>query len=144
VNVVVNYHVVPFAARIASIITDRSDDPFSEVIVFGNQRSAGRSGVATEDIGGHRPTVVINFKSAGGSLYVRDYPDNVDPESMPDWPGYPVYPEPRPDVTGTPKAAARRLISNWRARHGEQVRSKRRIEALRPGPCARVTKPAAR
>jgi len=143
VNVVVNYHVVAFAARVASIITDRSDSPFSEVIVFGDS-NFGRSGVAVADIGGRRPTVVINFKSAGGSLYVRDYPDGVDPDSEPDWPGYPVYPEPRPDVTGTPKAAARRLISNWRVRHREQVLSKRRIEALRPGPCSRVRKQAPR
>ncbi len=71
---------------------------------------------------------------------MRDYPDIVDPASVPDWPGYPVSPEPRPNIAGTPKAAARRLLDNWRVRHREQLRSQRRIERLRPGPCARVAK----
>ena len=144
VNVDVRYDIVPFAARVASILSDRERGLFSEVILFGDW-SFGRSGVVgNAAAGGNDTTLTIDFSSAGGSLYVRDYPDNVDPASMPDWPGYPVYPEPRPDVTGTPKAAARRLISNWRARHREQLRSKRRIEALRPGPCARTTKQAPR
>ena len=140
VNVTVDYHVTPFAARVASIVLDRSDSPFSELIFFGEQ-TYGRSG-SNGTARGKGPTLLISFKSAGGSLYVRDYPDDVDPESMPDWPGYPVYPEPRPDVTGTPKAAAKRLIANWRVRHREQLLSKRRIETLRPGPCARTTKRA--
>jgi hypothetical protein len=67
---------------------------------------------------------------------VRDYPDDVDPESEPDWPGYPVFPESRPDTTGTPKRAAQRLVRHWRVRHSAQLRSKRLVDALRPGPCA--------
>ncbi|HVF79004.1 MAG TPA: PspC domain-containing protein [Solirubrobacteraceae bacterium] len=140
VNVDIDYHVVPFAAYVASIVTGRTDSPFSQVAVFGDQHFA-RSGMARNDT--HRrdgPTLKIRFESAGGSLYVRDYPDGINPGVEPDWPGYPVSPEPRPDVTGTPKAAARQLIANWRARHREQVRSKRRIDALRPGPCARKAK----
>lgn len=136
VNVLVTYHVVPFAARVASIVSGRFDSPFSEVTVFGNA-SFGGSGATTA--GNERrtgPALHIDFTSAGGSLYVRDYPDRVDPTSMPDWPGYPVDPEPRPDVTGTPKAAAQRLVRAWRVRHREQLRSARQIERLRPGPCA--------
>jgi phage shock protein PspC (stress-responsive transcriptional regulator) len=137
-NLLVTYHVVPFAARVASIVTGRSDSPFSEVIVFG-EHNFGRSGSAGNgSASGAGPRLHIAFRSAGGSLYVRDYPDGVDPESEPDWPGYPVYPEHRPDTTGTPKQAAKRLIANWRVRHRAQVRSKRRVEAARPGPCART------
>ncbi len=136
-NVDVQYHVVAFAARVASIVTGATGSPFSEVILFGDAQ-VGRSGVAgNENARGNAPTLQIDFESAGGSLIVRDYPDGVDPASVPDWPGYTVFPEPRPDVTGTPKAAARRLIARWRVRHREQVRSQRRIETLRPGPCAR-------
>jgi hypothetical protein len=140
VNVDVDYHVIPFAASVASFVSGRDQGVFSAVIVFGNERY-GRSGViANSEVRGSGPTLQISFKSAGGSLYVRDYPDGVDPEVQPDWPGYRVYPEPRPDVTGTPKAAARRLLRHWRARHRLQVRSARRIAALQPGPCARKTK----
>jgi hypothetical protein len=136
VNVAVDYHVTAFAARVASIVTGRSDSPFSELVVFGEQ-FFGRSGsLGNATTRGTGPTLAITFKSAGGSLYVRDYPDDIDPESAPDWPGYPVYPEPRPDVTGTPKAAAKRLLRNWRVRHAAQVRSRRAVEAARPGPCA--------
>jgi len=141
VNVDVEYRVTPFAARVAAIVTGRgSASPFSEVILFG-EAHFGRFGVGGN--GGTRrdaPTLRIVFKSAGGSLYVRDYPDDVDPEVEPDWPGYPVYPEPRPDVTGTPEAAARRLIANWRTRRRAQLRSQHRLKTLRPGPCAGRTK----
>jgi phage shock protein PspC (stress-responsive transcriptional regulator) len=140
VNVALDYDVVPFAARVASILTRRSDSRFPEVVVFGDTRF-GRSGVVADSAArGDGPTLAIRFASAGGSLYVRDYPDGVDPELRPDWPGYSFFPEPRPNTAGTPKAAARRLIKNWRARHREQVRSARRVEALRPGPCTRATK----
>ncbi len=45
VNVDVDYHIVPFAARVASIFTGRERGLFSEVTVFGDRRF-GRSGVA--------------------------------------------------------------------------------------------------
>jgi phage shock protein PspC (stress-responsive transcriptional regulator) len=140
VNVDVDYDVIPFAARVASIVTGRSDSPFSELIVFGEQRYGSSGIIGNGTTRSEGPTLVITFKSAGGSLYVRDYPDDVDPESQPDWPGYPVYPEPRPDVTGTPKAAAQRLIRNWRVRHRAQLRSRGMFEAALPGPCARQEK----
>lgn len=136
VNVDVRYNIAPFAARVASLVSGRERRLFYEVIVFGDARF-GRSGVVgNAAAGGNDTQLTIDFDSEGGSLYVRDYPDGVDPRSMPDWPGYPVHPEPRPDVTGTPKAAARRLIRTWRARHREHLRSARAIERLRPGPCA--------
>jgi hypothetical protein len=78
----------------------------------------------------------IDFTSAGGSLYVRDYPDSVDPDVHPDWPGYRVFPERRPDTTGVPKRAARKLIRAWRVRRRAEVRSQRLVDSLMPGPCA--------
>ena len=82
------------------------------------------------------PTLDIDFHSQGGSLYVRDYPDAVNPDLEPDWPGYEVHVERRPDVRGTPPKAAQRLIAHWRVRRAAQVANARVINALMPGPCA--------
>ena len=136
VNVDIDFHVTPFAARVASVVMGRSDSPFSDVIVFGERRYGSSGSLGNGTTRGKGPTLVIRFESAGGSLYVRDYPDGVDPVSEPDWPGYPSFAEPRPDVTGMPKKAARELLRNWRVRYREQVRSLHRIETLGPGPCA--------
>jgi phage shock protein PspC (stress-responsive transcriptional regulator) len=135
VHVDVNYHVVPFAARVAGVLTGRPDYPFPEVVVFGMQHFAG-SGIARNlDPRLAGPTLKIDFTSAGGSLYVRDYPETVDPGSEPNWPGYQVSPEPPPDTTGMPRRSARELLRHWRVRHRAQVRSARHVDGLIPGPC---------
>ena len=59
----------------------------------------------------------------------------IDPRIRPDWPGYPVYVEDRPDTTGVSKKEAKRLISAWRKRRTDQERSKARIDRLMGGPC---------
>jgi phage shock protein PspC (stress-responsive transcriptional regulator) len=81
------------------------------------------------------PVVRIDFSSVGGSLVVRDYPDDVDPTSHPDWPGYPVFVEPRPETTGVARAEALTMLREWRARRKVQVRDKKRIDRLMGGPC---------
>jgi phage shock protein PspC (stress-responsive transcriptional regulator) len=136
VKVRVRSHVVAFAARMAARLSGRGSRPFSDVVVFGASRYGVGRRTSTGTAGGHGPTLTIDFGSQGASLYVRDYPDGVDPDSRPDWPGYPVVLEPRPNTTGTPRRAARRLVRNWRVRRRAQLRSKRRIEPLLPGPCA--------
>jgi hypothetical protein len=55
---------------------------------------------------------------------------------MPDWPGYPVFPEARPSTRGLSKRQARYEIDAWRARRAVEVRSRRLVDALMPGPCA--------
>jgi hypothetical protein len=135
VHVDVRYHIAPFAARVASELTGRSYSPFSEVVVFG-VRGYGRDGQTRGIARGAGPTIVLDFRSAGGSLYVRDYPDDVDPRSHVDWPGYRVTPESRPDTTGVPRRAARRLVREWRARRKEQVRDALRVDRQMGGPCA--------
>jgi phage shock protein PspC (stress-responsive transcriptional regulator) len=141
VHVDVRHHVMPFAARVANALTGRSGSPFSEVTVFGVSRY-GDDGQTGGTAAGAGPTLVVDFRSAGGSLYVRDYPDGVDPRSQVDWPGYPVTPEPRPDTTGVPKAAARRLVRDWRVRHRAQLRDAARVDRQMGGPCA--ARPAAK
>jgi hypothetical protein len=138
VHVRVHRRGMPFVARVAGAVAGRSTNPF--VSTFGNYTFPGY--VNDAPVLGRRgrrtpgPTLNITFKSGGGSLYVRDYPDDVNPDLAPDWPGERVYPEHKPNITGTPKRAARRLIRHWRVRHRAQVRSARRVNSAIPGPCA--------
>ncbi|HEY5198105.1 MAG TPA: PspC domain-containing protein [Solirubrobacteraceae bacterium] len=135
VYVDLHHAVVPFAARLASILSGRTA-PFSGVTLFGTIQGSGsgENGTVPSPNPGS-PILTIYFHSAGGSLYVRDYPDDVDPQVEPDWPGYPVTLEPRPDVRGTPPAAARRLIDGWLLRRRVQSASAAALDRLIPGPC---------
>ena len=135
VRVVVTYDVDPFAVRMTALVTGRTRPIFSNLVAFGRLYFASR-GVLAEPPAPGAPTVNINFHSQGGSLYVRDYPDAVNPDVQPDWPGYQVHVEPRPDVSGTPRKAAQRLIAHWKARRAAEVSNARVINALMPGPCA--------
>lgn len=133
VRVVVHYHVHPFAARLSGLL---SGHPwlFSDAVVFGRlyTRSSGTIMPPATQPG---PTLDIDFTSQGGSLYVRNYPDNVNPVIRPDWPGFQVHLEPRPDVRGTPRKAAKRLIRNWRTRRAAEEANAGLVNALMPGPC---------
>ena len=80
-------------------------------------------------------TLHIDFTSLGGSLYVRDYPAGVDPDTQPDWPGYRVFIEPRPNTHGLRRRSANREIAAWRARRSVELRSQRAVQSLLPGPC---------
>jgi phage shock protein PspC (stress-responsive transcriptional regulator) len=135
VYVQVDYDVVPFAARVASVLTGRVT-PSSEVTLFGRipDSRTGDTGNAPSPRPAD-PILQIHFHSAGGSLYVRDYADDVDPQAEPDWPGYPVALEPRPDTTGVPRAAARAMIDSWLLRRRVQSASAATVDRLMPGPC---------
>jgi phage shock protein PspC (stress-responsive transcriptional regulator) len=139
VHVEVNYDVVPFAARLAATVTGR-DEPFSGVTLFGDTQSSqdGEAGNIPATTAGRTPgspVLDIDFHSAGGSLYVRDYPDYLDPQSTPDWPGYAVTLEPRPDTAGETPAAARQMIDAWLLRRRVQSASAAALARLLPGPC---------
>ena len=67
---------------------------------------------------------------------MRDYPDGNNPLIDPDWPGYRVPVEGRPNVTGIPRHAAQKMLRAWRERRAVEVRSAHRINRLLPGPCA--------
>jgi len=133
VHVTVRYDIDPFAARLGALLTGRSSPEFSDLVLFGHL--FGSRGVAVSDSGVPGPVLAIEFSSQGGSLYVRDYPADVNPDVRPDWPGYPVTPEPRPDTNGLRRRAARSLIRSWRTRLAVELSSARRIDVLMPGPC---------
>jgi hypothetical protein len=129
---------VPLALRAGAALLSQSSVSTPDAIIFGDWRDGSRT--IDTGTGGAGPTLRLQFASAGGELVVRDYPDDVDPNTTPDWPGYPVFPEERPDTTGTPKKAAAFLVREWRERRKRQLRSKKRIERLLPGPCAATEK----
>ena len=146
VKVEVRQREVPLALRIArsSVVGDRAGGyglggpatPGAQLfgdVLFGTQPTVDPRGSR-----GRGPTLVVDYASDGGELVIRDYPDDVDPASRPDWPGYPVTLEERPDTTGVPRVAARRLVRAWRARLAVQRRSQRRIERDLAGPCSRT------
>ncbi|HTU97590.1 MAG TPA: PspC domain-containing protein [Solirubrobacteraceae bacterium] len=133
VRVVVHYDVNPFAVRLGALLSGHLG-VFSDAVVFGRLYSQSQ-GTAVPPAQEPGPTLDIHFSSQGGSLYVRDYPTAVDPTVWPDWPGFKVHLEPRPDVRGTPKKAAEGLLTHWRARLAAQEANARAINALLPGPC---------
>ena len=139
VHVELSYRVRPFLAQLATQLEGRT--PFTGVVAFGRYLGP-RSGVY-EYVGTvPGPVLHIDFTSTGGSLYVRDYSDSVDPEAIPDWPGYPVVPEARPSTRGMSKRQARYEINAWRKRHDAEVASQRFIDAVLPGPCAAASRAA--
>ena len=133
VRVVVHYDVNPLTVRLGALLTGRQS-VFSDAVVFGRLYTRSPETVTPPAV---RPGPVLDifFHSEGGSLYVRDYPDGVDPTAEPDWPGFQVHLEPRPDVRGTPRKAARRLIASWRIRRAAQEASGALVDSLMPGPC---------
>ncbi len=139
VRVQLSYRIQPLLAQLAAQF--HGHEPFDGVVGFGRFLWP-RSGVATYGGSATGPVLKIDFTSTGGSLYVRDYSDSVDPDAVPYWPGYPVYPEARPNTRGLSKHLARSEVDSWRARHAAEVRSQGLIDALMLGPCvANVTRP---
>jgi len=132
VHVELSYRVQPLLAQLAAQFHGR--EPFAGVVVFGHSLGP-RSGVDNYIGTASGPVLQIDFTSTGGSLYVRDYADAVDPDVIPDWPGYPVLPEARPSTRGLSKRQARDEVDSWKVRHAAEVRSQRSIDALMPGPC---------
>lgn len=134
VRVVVHYDADQRPARLVALLTDRSSPLYSDLDVFGRLYDVTPQ-VVTSPSAISGPLLDIDFHSEGGSLYVRDYPASVDPDALPDWPGFAVTPESRPDVRGTPRRAAARLLAAWRTRRAAQAADARRVNGLMPGPC---------
>ncbi|HLW96253.1 MAG TPA: PspC domain-containing protein [Solirubrobacteraceae bacterium] len=135
VHVELRYDVVPFLSRLADLVTGNS--PYGGVDVFGTRSEPfdGGDGFAQTLQAKPGPTLVIDFHSQGASFYVRDYANSVDPLFDPDWPGYRVPVEGRPDVAGMTNGAAQEILKAWRKRRAVEVRSARLINRLMPGPC---------
>jgi phage shock protein PspC (stress-responsive transcriptional regulator) len=86
---------------------------------------------------GHGLRLDIDVRTAGGPVVVRDWPDDVDPASDVNWPGYRGGIEPRPDTAGLSRGEARRMLRAWRARRDDAARRQRTVARLIGGPCKR-------
>jgi phage shock protein PspC (stress-responsive transcriptional regulator) len=140
VRVRVRYAVNPFARQLASLLTGRWAAADYGVDVFGSFHpsvaSSAPDRVVTSAAARPGPTLLIDFHSQGGDLYVRDYPGSVSPDAEPNWPGFHVTPEPRPDLRGEPKRVIPGMLRAWRARRRAELASAREVNPLIPGPCA--------
>lgn len=139
VHVEVTQFQPPLVLRAGAILLGESNLASPNPIVFGqyaartDAQAATRNGKETSLPG---PTLAIDYTTMGGELVVRDYPDTVDPRTFPDWPGYPVYPEERPDTTGLSESESKRMVREWRERRVDQVADQQRVEQFMAGPCA--------
>lgn len=139
VRVRVNYDIHLFPAHLAALLTGRFLTPFHDVVLFGQPYGygarLGTTGTAMSQAGRAGPLLTIDFTSQGGGLYVRNYPDTVDPQLTPQWPGYRVAPEPRPYLGNEPSRLRKQILRGWRRRVAVDRAEQRRIETDMPGPC---------
>jgi hypothetical protein len=139
VRTVVQYDVHTFTGQLAALLSGRSLPPFAEVVLFGRQRGAyvqtNPHGYAASRADVQGPVLNIEFTSQGGGLYVRDYPDRVSPNDKPNWPGFVVTPEPRPNLRGEPKKVAKMMVRSWKRRRQREIASQRYVNSRIQGPC---------
>jgi phage shock protein PspC (stress-responsive transcriptional regulator) len=135
VRVRVSYHVDTFVAGLAALLSGRNSAPFSDLVVFGRTISTRTSGTVSSPAQQPGPVLDVDFSSQGGSLYVRSYPDAVDPEVSPNWPGYYVHPEPYPYLKGEPRKVAQQMVRAWHTRLAAEQASARFVDARMAGPC---------
>lgn len=140
VRVRVNYDIHLFPAHLAALLTGRFDTPFHDVVLFGKPYGYGAA-LGTSDTavqaprGAVGPRLTIDFTSQGGGLFVRNYPDSIDPNLVPQWPGYPVTLEPRPYLRNEPARVRRQMLDDWRRRLAAERLNQRLIDSQMPGPC---------
>jgi phage shock protein PspC (stress-responsive transcriptional regulator) len=141
VRVRVNYDIHLFPAHLAALLTGRETTPFHDVMLFGQPfgygAALGTQGTMTNQAtSSSGPWLTIDFTSQGGGLYVRDYPSSVSPEVTPQWPGYHVTLEPRPNLRGEPKKVQKQMLRDWHLRLQQDRGSQRFVNSRLPGPCA--------
>lgn len=140
VRVRVNYDIHLFPAHLAALLSGRAETPFHDVVLFGKPYGYGaargtRGTLTPHDDAATGPLLTIDFSSQGGGLYVRDYPDSVDPDYEPQWPGYPVTIERRPDLRNEPPKVRRQMLRDWHLRLRAQRASQSLVNSKMAGPC---------
>jgi hypothetical protein len=141
VRVRLRYDVHTFTAQLAALLSGRSSPPFPDVVLFGRlyggNVDANPHGFAAQSVRQPgQPLLTIDFTSQGGGLYVRDYPNRVSPNVEPNWPGFIVRPERRPNVHGIRPKLAKMMVRDWKIRHKREVANQRYINSRIYGPCA--------
>ena len=125
---------VTLADNTAAFLTQAAAQLVGQEPVGGEDLFGGDGLPATSQAAQAGLTLHIDFTSLGGSLYVRDYPAGVDPDAQPDWPGYRVFVEPRPNTHGLRRRTANMEIAAWRTRRAVELRSRQAVQSLMPGP----------
>jgi phage shock protein PspC (stress-responsive transcriptional regulator) len=141
VRVRVNYDIHLFPAHLAALLTGRETTAFHDVVLFGQPFGYGaalgtQGTMVNETTSDSGPLLTIDFTSQGGGLYVRDYPNNVSPDVTPQWPGYHVTLEPRPNLRGEPKKVQKQMLHDWHLRLQIERGSQEFVNPRIPGPCA--------
>jgi phage shock protein PspC (stress-responsive transcriptional regulator) len=137
VHVAVHYAVRPFDANLAALLDNHASAPSTGLILFnrlfGTQRNELSVGPTAGSADG--PTLNVDFSSQGGSLQIRDYPDRVDPQVHPDWPGLVAPIDARPLRAGATAKGYAKELAYWRHRVRQEHIWTRQLNALLPGPC---------
>jgi phage shock protein PspC (stress-responsive transcriptional regulator) len=140
VSVRVYYNVHTFVGQLATLLSGHGAAPLSDVVLFGrvygaSMRAHPHGSAGTAPAVGN-PTLTIDFSSLGGGLFVRDYPESVDPNSEPNWPGFVDQLEPRPNLNGESAKAAKQMVRDYQKRLRAQKASLAIVKHLMGGPCA--------
>jgi phage shock protein PspC (stress-responsive transcriptional regulator) len=139
VRTVVEYDMHIFTGRLAALLSGRPLPPFADVVLFGRLWGAyvhtNPHGYAASRANLPGPLLKIEFTSQGGGLYVRDYPNRVAPNEKPNWPGFVVRPEPRPNLHGETKKVAKMMVRSWKKRRQRELASQRYVNSRMQGPC---------
>lgn len=148
VSVRVNYDIHLFPEHLAALFTGRDATGFHDVLLFGHPYGYGVQGGSSGSVSNHerevgaRTLLTIDFTSQGGGLYVRDYPDSVNPELAPYWPGYPVALEHRPYLRNEPHRLWKSILRAWHRRLATERASQEYVDRNMAGPCAGPTNPS--
>jgi phage shock protein PspC (stress-responsive transcriptional regulator) len=139
VRVRINYDIHLFPAHLAALFTGRYITEFHDVALFGHPYGYAIDGGPSATIGNNSkvagPLLTIDFTSQGGGLYVRDYPDSVDPDLTPYWPGFPVHVERRPYIGNEPRKVQKQMLKAWHRRLRGERASQKQVAAELAGPC---------
>ncbi len=100
VHVRLHWSIDRVVAQAALLVTRRSYPSYENVSVLGRTRFEHAGEITGLGHATPGPTLTVDFDSLGGGLYIRDYPDGLDPNTNPDWPGYPCS----PSIARTPPA----------------------------------------
>jgi phage shock protein PspC (stress-responsive transcriptional regulator) len=144
VHVSVRVRPLPRAVRLASYLLGEGDRAQQTPLLFGAygvvrdvDPAPGVDFTPLKPGKGRGPTLQVDIDSLGGDIVVRDFPNDLNPATNPNWPGFDVFLEGRPDLTGLSGAESRRELRAYRERRAAQRRDRDRVAALKHGPCTR-------
>ena len=136
VRVRVHYAVHTFVGQFATLLSGHQSAPFGDVVLFGDiyggTQAKDPHGVVRSRADRDGLTLDIDFSSLGGGLFVRDYPDSVSPDRVPNWPGFVVTSNTHSYRRGE---LSKKQTSEYRRRLQVELRDRRFVNTRVAGPC---------